>query len=95
MRNAWVAATMLLFAGCAITQPTYLSNGTKVVRITCAMAVDGMSRCFRAAGDLCGPRGFAIYDWSGTPWKEPYPDPASLEDDPALASTGLLVACRS
>ena len=95
MRRVCLLASMLLLAGCVFTQPTYLANGVKVVRITCGLAVNGISRCYKAAGDLCGPRGFSIYAWSGEPWERPYPDPETLEDDPALASTGLLVACRS
>jgi len=36
-----------------------------------------------------------LFDWDGKPWPLPYPDPAALESDTALASTALLVACRS
>jgi hypothetical protein len=54
-----------------------------------------MDACFKTAGSICGPRGFVIYDWNGLPWKEPYPEPETLEDDPGLAANGLLIACRA
>lgn len=90
-----VAAWLLLVAGCAQTDPVSLSNGQQAIRITCNLTIDGMTSCFRAAGTLCGTRGFVIFDWNGQPWARPYPEPDVLQDDPGLAQSGLLVACRS
>ncbi len=97
MRLLPLAALLLLLSmtGCAQTDHVSLSNGQQAVRITCALAIDGMTSCFRAAGDLCGTRGFVIFDWNGQPWAQPYPDPDVLENDPGLAQSGLLVACRA
>jgi hypothetical protein len=95
MRLFAVAALLFLLAGCADTEPAYLSNGQAVVRITCGFAIDGMTRCFREAGDLCGSRGFVIFDWNGEPWAKPYPEPDALQNDLGLATSGLLIACRS
>ncbi len=95
MRFSCFAAMLFVLAGCAKSEPAFLSNGQKVVRITCAAALDGMTGCFKMAGTICGPSGFVVYDWNGTPWDTPYPDPEVLEGDPGLASSGLLVACRT
>lgn len=93
-RLAALAAILGLLAGCASSDPTFLANGQAVLRITCNLAIDGMTSCFRLAGDTCGARGFIIYNWNGDPWVRPYPDPETLQDDPGLASSGLLIACR-
>ena len=95
MHRLRLAAFLLLMTGCAETHPTYLANGQKVVRVTCNLAAEGMAACFKTAGSICGPRGFAIYDWNGEPWKQPYPEPETLENDPGLAANGLLIACRT
>jgi hypothetical protein len=93
-RLAFLAAMVALVAGCASSEPTFLVNGQPVLRITCNLAISGMTSCFRTAGDICGTRGFIIYNWNGDPWIQPYPDPETLQDDPGLGASGLLVACR-
>jgi hypothetical protein len=95
MRLSGLAAMLALLAGCAQTQPAFLSNGQQVVRITCNLAIDGMTSCFKAAGNICATQGFVIYDWNGQPWNKPYPGPDALQNDPDLAQNGLLIACRS
>jgi hypothetical protein len=95
MRFHSVAAVLVLLASCAQTDHVSLSNGQQAVRVTCNLAIDGMASCFRTAGNLCGPRGFVLFDWNGQPWAMPYPGPDVLQDDPGLARNGLLVACRS
>lgn len=95
MHRVGFAALLVLLTSCATSQPAYLANGQKVLRITCNLAINGMTDCFRMAGNICGPRGFVIYDWNGDPWEMPYPEPATLEDDPGLTGSGLLVACRA
>jgi len=94
MRLTSLVALLALLAGCAQTTPTFLANGQEVIRVTCNNAIQGVTACFAKAGDLCGPRGYVLFDWSGKPWTRPYPAPDVLDGDPAFASTGLLVACR-
>ena len=93
MRLAGATAMLVLLAGCAATEPASLANGQPVIRVTCSLAIDGMTSCFKEAGKICGARGYTIFDWNGTPWPMPYPEPETLQDDPGLGS-GLLVACR-
>ena len=92
---ACFALSLLVLGGCSQIEIAYLANGTRVARISCGLAVDSFTRCFKTAGDMCGLRGYVLFDWDGKPWPLPYPDPAALESDTALASTALLVACRS
>ena len=68
--HAWFALLPML-AGCAVSEPSYLANGQKVVRIKCDIALDGMTSCVKTAGDICGPRGYVIYDWNGQAWPTP------------------------
>lgn len=93
MRNAFLASFLLLFSGCVSTDPAFLASGQPVVRITCGLAIDRMQGCFRVAGDICGQRGFVIYDWNGDPWPKPYPDPDTLQHAMNLPYDGLLIAC--
>lgn len=94
MRLAGSAAILVLLAGCAATEPASLANGQAVIRVTCSLAIDGVAGCFKAAGNICGARGYTIFDWNGKAWPMPYPEPETLQDDPGLAASGLLVACR-
>ncbi len=89
------ALALLLLAGCATTEPTYLANGMPAYRISCSPGFDGLNTCYEAAAKLCGRRGYAVYDWSGQAWPLPYPDPASLDTVTSLGTASLLVACRS
>lgn len=89
--TAWLAILVSL-GGCVSIDADHLATGMKVVRIGCTLALDRGTTCYKVAGDICGRRGFALYDWDGTPWPLPYPDPLSLSDDDPL---NLLVACRS
>lgn len=93
---AWcIAVCVLMLPSCTWVEPAYLANGMKVVRIACSMTIDAGSSCYKVAGDVCGRRGFALFDWDGKPWSLPYPDPASLENEMILGTTSLLVACRA
>lgn len=89
------AAALLSAASCTSASPAHLVSGQPVVRVTCGMAVDGITACYRRAGEVCGARGFLIYDWNGRPWTQPYPNPDALQYDPNLPFDGLLIACRA
>jgi hypothetical protein len=89
-------ALSLLLGGCSQVGTAYLANGTRVARIYCGLAVEGFAQCFKTAGEMCGQRGYVLFDWDGKPWPLPYPDPAALQNAALLESSpALLVACRS
>lgn len=88
-------AAMLALGGCYVVEPAYLANGIKVARLSCLMTLDSVAACYKTAGDLCGPRGFILFDWDGRPWALPYPDPASIVADSTRPYADLLVACRA
>src|SRR5689334_7262697 len=88
-------ALSLLLGGCSHVETAYLANGTRVVRINCGLSVDSFVQCFKTSGDMCGQRGYVLFDWDGKPWPLPYPDPEALENAATLMSTALLVACRA
>ncbi len=52
MHRVCFAVCLSLLTSCAVTQPTYLSNGQKVLRISCNIAVDKMVACFEAASHI-------------------------------------------
>jgi hypothetical protein len=94
VRTITLTVCLTLLAGCTSTEPVFLTTGQHAARIRCGNALDGMAACFKAAGDVCGPQGFTIYDWNGKAWPRPYPDPYVAENrHPEIANTGLLVAC--
>ncbi|MGE0415601.1 MAG: hypothetical protein AB7O80_02245 [Acetobacteraceae bacterium] len=94
MRKAWLIVLPLLLVACVDNKRTYLPNGMAVNQLTCKMSVNSLQRCYRTAGDMCGPRGYSIYDWDGTPWPKPYPDPSTMDDPTVLNEVTILVACH-
>jgi hypothetical protein len=93
--GATALSLSLLLGGCSQVETAYLANGTRVARISCGLAMDSFVQCFKTAGEMCGRRGYVLFDWDGKPWPLPYPDPEALENATTLMSTALLVACRS
>ena len=92
-RLLWLVPAVFLSA-CVTNERTYLRNGVAVNEISCKLRVDSLARCYRAAGEMCGPRGYVIFDWDGTEWPRPYPDPSSMDADTMLRTSTILVACR-
>jgi hypothetical protein len=89
-------ALSLVLGGCSQVETAYLANGTRVARIYCGLAVEGFAQCFKTAGEMCGQRGYVLFDWDGKPWPLPYPDAAALQNAALLESSpALLVACRA
>ncbi|MEQ8344243.1 MAG: hypothetical protein RIB84_27290 [Sneathiellaceae bacterium] len=95
MRKALLFALPLLATACMSSERTYLPTGQAVNRLTCSLSGEAMKRCYQAAGEICGERGYTIYDWDGSPWATPYPDPAAFDDYAMVGTATLLMACHS
>ncbi|WP_022667935.1 hypothetical protein [Desulfospira joergensenii] len=60
---------ILIFAmaisGCAISKKTYLPDGSEGYSISCDGAAVGINVCFEKAGELCGSKGYEIFNREG------------------------------
>jgi hypothetical protein len=68
--NRFVLATTTLFIGfviysCAISNKTYLPDGSEGYSISCDGAAVGINVCFEKAGEICGSRGYDILNREG------------------------------
>ena len=84
-----------LLAACVSMERTHLSSGQAVNRLVCSLSTDSLGRCYEAAGEICGARGYTLYYWDGTPWPRPYPTPDSIRFESELGTTTLLMACHA
>jgi len=61
-----MSRTMLIFvcffalSACAVARETYLPSGAKGYSIDCSGSAQSWGVCYNKAGDLCGPRGYAV-----------------------------------
>jgi hypothetical protein len=55
----------ILLSGCAISKPTYLSDGSQGFSISCDGSAVGMNVCFEKAGEMCGSRGYDVLNKEG------------------------------
>ncbi len=54
----------LIVAGCATTRQSYAPDGRKAYTLNCSGLARGWDKCFSAAGNLCGARGYDVLDRS-------------------------------
>lgn len=85
----------LLLAACASSTPVRLATGMQAYQIDCRFSPNGLSACYETAGQVCGARGFTLYDWAGTPMRAPLPAPDDMAILGGLTADRILVACRS
>jgi hypothetical protein len=57
--------TAVMLTSCAMSKPTYLSDGTQGHSISCDGSAVGMNVCFEKAGELCGSRGYNLLNKAG------------------------------
>jgi hypothetical protein len=64
MKNIILFLCFLLVSGCATVNKTYTSNGDEAYSLNCSGTARGWDKCFTAAGNLCGAKGYNILDRS-------------------------------
>lgn len=78
----FVLVPMVMF-GCASVKETYSSDGRKAFALNCSGTARGWDKCFSAAGEICGARGYDVLD-------------KNSEDMAAItASNGTVVGAKS
>lgn len=56
---------VLVIAGCASTRQAYAPDGRKAYTLNCTGMARGWDKCYSAAGNICGSRGYDITDRTG------------------------------
>lgn len=61
----YLSTLVVLLQGCAISRPTYLSDGSQGFSISCDGSAVGMNVCYEKAGEMCGSRGYSLLNKEG------------------------------
>jgi hypothetical protein len=64
MKNIVVVASLMILCGCASVSETYTPDGRKAYALNCSGTARGWDKCQKAAGDLCGIKGYKVLDRS-------------------------------
>ena len=64
MKNIITLLFIALLTSCATVTSTYTPNGDKGYTLNCSGTARGWDKCYKAAGDLCGVKGYNILDRS-------------------------------
>ena len=91
MGAVWVVP--LVVSGCATANLTYLADGQPAYQVNCNLGLDGFNRCYRKAGEICGKRGFVLYDWQGRTLPVRNSDPSEI-NMAGWEAKSILVACN-
>ena len=63
MRNALLALSAMTISGCAVSvKPVYGPDGHEAHAITCSALGKDWSHCFEKAGQICGARGYKVWN---------------------------------
>jgi hypothetical protein len=65
MKAAVLAAAALVvtpLSGCAGVKENYSADGRKAYALNCSGTARGWDKCFAAAGEICGARGYDVID---------------------------------
>jgi hypothetical protein len=67
LRNAVLALTAINLCGCAVAvKPVYGPDGEQAHAITCSALGRDWSDCFEKAGQICGARGYKVWNQSSS-----------------------------
>jgi hypothetical protein len=59
-----IGAVCLLASGCATERQSYAPDGRKAYSLNCSGLARGWDKCFSAAGNICGAKGYDVLDRS-------------------------------
>jgi hypothetical protein len=54
--------SLILLTSCATVNKTYTQSGEEAYSLNCSGTARGWDKCYKAAGDLCGTKGYTILD---------------------------------
>ncbi|MDP3008274.1 MAG: hypothetical protein Q8N30_04290 [Methylococcales bacterium] len=54
-----------ILGGCVMSSEVYLPDGTKGFNISCNGSANSISNCFEKAGDICGAKGYDLFNREG------------------------------
>jgi hypothetical protein len=63
-KTAMLVAACLAAGGCATTRQSYAPDGRPAYTLNCSGLARGWDKCFSAAGNICGARGYDVLDRS-------------------------------
>lgn len=93
LRNAVLALSIIQLAGCVEVKPVFGPDGRDAVAISCSDSSLDWSDCFAKAGEICGTRGYKIWNQSASRSGVLIGDHDSVYGDASEDRT-LLIACK-
>jgi hypothetical protein len=66
MRNAVLALIGIQLTGCVVVKPVYGPDGEPAHAISCSDSMLDWTDCFAKAGEICGTRGYKIWNQSAS-----------------------------
>jgi uncharacterized protein YceK len=64
MKNLTLLMTTLLLSACASVSETHAPDGRKAYALNCSGTARGWDKCQKAAGEICGEKGYNVLDRS-------------------------------
>jgi hypothetical protein len=92
-RNVVLALTAIQLAGCVTVKPVFGPDGQPASAISCSDSSLDWSDCFAKAGEICGTRGYKIWNQSASPNGILIGDHDSVYGGASEDRT-LLIACK-
>lgn len=88
-----IAVAVAMISGCATVKESYSADGKKAYTLNCSGTARGWDKCFAAAGEICGTRGYSVLDRNS----ENTAAAGGGKDDFYAAKTNersMLIACK-
>ncbi|EIK94655.1 lipoprotein [Pseudomonas sp. M47T1] len=93
MKHLLIMVAILAIAGCAATSNTSVRHGKKGLHINCSGLSSSWDKCYQAATDACGVKGYKVLAKSGDAVEDPGDYPFGL--NPAgYTSRSMIVICK-